>query len=111
LEQKRRWTTGFGFLLWARGGTECPRKVCPRKIKEVLRLRYDLGLLQHEIARSCSISQFAPDLKSSFYIAANGRLRLLTVIWCKDWCRRLATLASKLSFERKQPQSNAGRSN
>jgi glutathione reductase (NADPH) len=43
--------------------------------------------------------------------AANGRLRLLTVIWCKDWCRRLATLASKLSFERKQPQSNAGRSN
>src|SRR2546427_5037405 len=28
-----------------------------RKIKEVLRLRYDLGLLQDEIARSCSISQ------------------------------------------------------
>jgi DNA-binding transcriptional regulator LsrR (DeoR family) len=28
-----------------------------RKIREVLRLRYDLGLLQHEIARSCSISQ------------------------------------------------------
>jgi hypothetical protein len=28
-----------------------------RKIKEVLRLRYDLGLLQTEIARSCSISQ------------------------------------------------------
>ena len=28
-----------------------------RKIKEVLRLRYDLGLLQNEIARSCSISQ------------------------------------------------------
>jgi len=27
------------------------------KIKEVLRLRYDLGLLQNEIARSCSISQ------------------------------------------------------
>ena len=28
-----------------------------RQIKEVLRLRYDLGLLQSEIARSCSISQ------------------------------------------------------
>ena len=28
-----------------------------RKIKEVLRLRYDLGLLQNEIARSCSIGQ------------------------------------------------------
>src|ERR1700730_2188710 len=28
-----------------------------RKIREVLRLRYDLGLLQHEVARSCSISQ------------------------------------------------------
>ncbi len=28
-----------------------------RKIKEVLRLRYDLGLLQNEIARSCSIAQ------------------------------------------------------
>ncbi len=28
-----------------------------RQIKEVLRLRYDLGLLQSEIARSCSLSQ------------------------------------------------------
>ena len=28
-----------------------------RKIREVLRLRYHLGLLQHEIARSCCISQ------------------------------------------------------
>ena len=28
-----------------------------RKIKEVLRLRYDLGLPQQEIARSCSICQ------------------------------------------------------
>ena len=28
-----------------------------RKIREVLRLRYDLGLLQNEIARSCSIGQ------------------------------------------------------
>lgn len=28
-----------------------------RKIREVLRLHYDLGLLQHEIARSCCISQ------------------------------------------------------
>jgi len=27
------------------------------QIKEVLRLRYDLGLLQSEIARSCCISQ------------------------------------------------------
>jgi DNA-directed RNA polymerase specialized sigma subunit len=28
-----------------------------RQIKEVLRLWYDLGLLQSEIARSCCISQ------------------------------------------------------
>jgi transposase len=28
-----------------------------RKFREVLRLRYQLGLLQHEIARSCGISQ------------------------------------------------------
>ena len=28
-----------------------------RKIREVLRLRYGLGLLQNEIARSCSIGQ------------------------------------------------------
>ena len=28
-----------------------------RKIKEVLRLRFDLGLLQNQIARSCSIGQ------------------------------------------------------
>jgi hypothetical protein len=28
-----------------------------RKIREVLRLWYDLGLLQNEIARSCSIGQ------------------------------------------------------
>ena len=35
-----------------------PQKVLSmRKIKEVLRLRYDLGLLQNEIARSCCISQ------------------------------------------------------
>jgi transposase len=35
-----------------------PQKaVSMRKIREVLRLRYDLGLLQQEIARSCSISQ------------------------------------------------------
>jgi transposase len=33
------------------------RALSMRKIKEVLRLRYDLGLLQSEIARSCSISQ------------------------------------------------------
>lgn len=34
--------------------TECPEGVYTRKIKEVLRLRYDLGLLQNEIAGSCS---------------------------------------------------------
>ena len=35
-----------------------PQKaVSMRQIKEVLRLRYDLGLLQSQIARSCSISQ------------------------------------------------------
>jgi DNA-binding MarR family transcriptional regulator len=33
------------------------RSLSVRQIKEVLRLRYDLGLLQSEIARSCSCSK------------------------------------------------------
>ncbi len=32
-------------------------KVSMRKIKEILRLRYDLGLRQDQIARSCNIGQ------------------------------------------------------
>jgi hypothetical protein len=56
--KKRRWTTGFSFLLEPEEKGGMPQKgLSMRKIREVLRLRYDLGLLQHEIARSCSISQ------------------------------------------------------
>jgi len=33
------------------------RKLSMRKIKEVLRLRFGLGLHQDQIARSCSIGQ------------------------------------------------------
>ena len=32
-------------------------RVSMRKIKEILRLHYDLGLGQHQIARSCQIGQ------------------------------------------------------
>ena len=32
-------------------------KVSMRKIREILRLRYDLGLRQDQIARSCNIGQ------------------------------------------------------
>src|ERR1700745_4040240 len=35
------------------------RRLSMRKIKEVLRLRFELGLGQREIARACSISQGA----------------------------------------------------
>jgi hypothetical protein len=35
------------------------RRSSKRKIKEVLRLRFELGLGQREIARACSISQGA----------------------------------------------------
>ena len=38
--------------------TSCPNRDCPCcKIKEVLRLHYELGLGQRQIARCCSISQ------------------------------------------------------
>jgi transposase len=33
------------------------KRLSMRKLKEVLRLRYELGLGQHQIARSCSIAQ------------------------------------------------------
>src|SRR5438067_12989996 len=41
------------------GETECQPGECPCKIKEVLRLRFELRLGQREIARACSISQGA----------------------------------------------------
>src|SRR5437762_6767008 len=41
------------------GETECQPGECPCKIKEVLRLRFELQLGQREIARACSISQGA----------------------------------------------------
>ena len=33
------------------------KRLSMRKLKEVLRLRYELGLGQRQIARSCSIAQ------------------------------------------------------
>src|SRR5208283_4823680 len=40
------------------GGTTLPMKrLSMRQLKEVLRLRYELGLGQHQIASSCSIAQ------------------------------------------------------
>ena len=57
LEQKAALDNFSGFLL-ARGGNPMPQKaVSMRQSKEVLRWRYDLGVLQSQIARSCSISQ------------------------------------------------------
>src|SRR4051812_27621477 len=41
-----------------KGGIKLPaRRLSMRRIKEVLRLRYELGLGQRQIARSCSIGQ------------------------------------------------------
>ena len=53
----RRWTTGGGFFLGQEEEPNAQEALSMRKIKEVLRLRYDLGLRQQEIARSCSIGQ------------------------------------------------------
>ena len=47
-----------------------------RKIKEVLRLRFELQLGQREIARACSISQGA--VHNYLKKAAGGRDRLAT---------------------------------
>ena len=40
-----------------RGGIRCPQRAVHAKLKEVLRLRFELGLGQEQIARSCSIAQ------------------------------------------------------
>jgi DNA-directed RNA polymerase specialized sigma subunit len=42
-----------------------------RKIKEVLRLRFELGLGQREIARACSISQGAVHNYSAHEVGAD----------------------------------------
>jgi DNA-binding transcriptional regulator LsrR (DeoR family) len=59
------------------------QQVSMRKIKEILRLRYDLGLRQDQIARSCNIGQATVHrylepgaLRGSRpEVAAGGRLR------------------------------------
>src|SRR5438270_12686296 len=55
---KRRWTTGRESLSTKRGGDfVAQERVSMRKIKEILRLHYGLGLRQDQIARSCQIGQ------------------------------------------------------
>jgi len=81
-----------------------------RRIKEVLRLRYELGLGQRQIARSCSIGQCTvfnylrraelrwplPDgwdderLERSLFAmlsVCNGRRSYLSRSWCDSACR------------------------
>ena len=51
-------TEGKLFLRFDLGRDSVPtRRLSMRKIKEVLRLRFELGLGQRAIARACSISQ------------------------------------------------------
>ena len=54
-------TEGKLFLLFGFTGRDRvpTRRLSMRKTKEVLRLRYELGLAQRAIARACSISQGA----------------------------------------------------
>jgi hypothetical protein len=58
-----RWVGGAGQQTWRpdpvfQGGSDLPaRRLSIRKIKEVLRLRFGLGLTQEQIARSCNIAQ------------------------------------------------------
>jgi hypothetical protein len=48
---------GTKFLHWAWRRFRGPRTGVHAEIKEILRLRYDLGLRQDQIARSCNIGQ------------------------------------------------------
>ncbi len=54
---KGRWTTprALGFHWKVEEPTLPTKRLSMRKIKEVLRLRFELGLGQRQIARSCSI--------------------------------------------------------
>jgi hypothetical protein len=59
-EGEQRWTShqasGFSDLIYRRDGVPT-RRLSMRKVSEVLRLRFELGLEQRAIARACSISQ------------------------------------------------------
>ncbi len=46
-----------------------------RKIKEVLRLRFELGLSQDQIARSCSLSQAGRNCLARAMVCRESRLR------------------------------------
>jgi transposase len=66
-EQHAALDNGLQVSPRARGGTQMPQKALSmRKIREVLRLRYDLGLRQQEIARSCCICQSSMHRYSRF---------------------------------------------
>src|SRR5262250_206536 len=60
--RRRRWTlqraSCFSYVPYGRDRVPT-RRMSMRKIKEVLRLRFELQLGQREIARACSISQGA----------------------------------------------------
>src|ERR1700744_1238372 len=56
VEGERRWTSR-GRLASPREVSLPARRLSMRRIKEVLRLKYELGLGQRQIARSCSIGQ------------------------------------------------------
>jgi DNA invertase Pin-like site-specific DNA recombinase len=57
--EKRRWTIHVSFFSSGAGGENrmAQKELSTYNVREILRLRYELGLLQHEIARSCGISQ------------------------------------------------------
>src|ERR1017187_8748925 len=58
IRRQRRWTTGAEARSMTSGGNFVPQEsVSMSKIKEVLRLRFGLGLRQDQIAHSCSIGQ------------------------------------------------------
>src|ERR1700733_15101628 len=57
-----------------------------RRIKEVLRLRYELGLGQRQIARSCSIGQATVNNYLRRAKAAGRRWPLTE--WCEDRSER-----------------------
>ena len=47
----------WGFLLWLEEKPNVPKGSVHARNQKILRSRYDIGLLQNEIACSCSIGQ------------------------------------------------------
>ena len=79
-------------------GIQLPEKrLSMRKIKEVLRLRHELGLHQEQIARSCSIGQSVGGGEKGYQFGGREGARCGVALWpamgAGIGTRRLASLS------------------